>query len=293
MNTKTNYGAQSMIAPLKRVLIKRPDAAFGNADPAKWHYTQPINLAEAQREHDALAAMLKQAGAEVIYHDAPLPDHADAIFVFDPALMTDAGAILLSMGKPLRRGEEAAQGAVYERLGIPIYKTLSGDARAEAGDMLWIDEKTLAVGCGFRTNSKAVRQLREALRPIGVSVLAYDLPYFTGPEACLHLLSLISIVDENLAVVYLPLMPTALYQELVKRNFKFVEAPEHEFVKTQATNVLATKPGECIMLEGNPITQQRLVDAGCEVQTYRGYELSFKAEGGATCLTRPILRGQE
>jgi dimethylargininase len=286
------YGAQSMIAPLKRVLVKRPDQAFGNADPAQWHYTQPINLPEAQREHDALAAMLKQAGAEVIYHDVPLPEHADAIFVFDPALVTDAGAILLSMGKPLRRGEEAAQRETFERLGIPIYASLSGEARAEAGDMLWIDERTLAVGMGFRTNAEAVRQLRAALQPIGVSVLAYDLPYFTGPEACLHLLSLISIVDERLAVVYLPLMPTALYQELMQHNFKFVEAPEQEFIKTQATNVLATKPGECIMLEGNPITQQRLMDAGCEVQTYRGYELSFKAEGGATCLTRPLWRGE-
>ncbi len=284
------YGAQSMIAPLKRVMIRRPDQAFGNADPVQWHYTQPINLPEAQREHDALAAMLKQAGAEVIYHDVPLPQHADAIFVFDPSLITNAGAILLSMGKPLRRGEEAAQREMFERLGIPIYASLSGEARAEAGDMLWIDERTLAVGCGFRTNAEAVRQLRAALQPIGVSVLAYDLPYFTGPEACLHLLSLISIVDEQLAVVYLPLMPTALFQELVQRHFKFVEAPEHEFSKTQATNVLATKPGECIMLEGNPITQQRLMDAGCEVQTYRGYELSFKAEGGATCLTRPVLR---
>lgn len=272
-------------------MVRRPDAAFGDANPTEWHYTQPINLAEAQREHDALAAMLRQAGAEVIYHDVPLPQHADAIFVFDPALVTNAGAILLSMGKPLRRGEEAAQRETYERLGIPIYATLNGEARAEAGDMLWIDEATLAIGCGFRTNAEAVRQLRIALEPIGVNVLAYDLPYFTGPEACLHLLSLISIVDEKVAVVYLPLMPTAFYQELVQRNFKFVEAPEHEFIKTQATNVLATKPGECIMLEGNPMTRQRLMDAGCEVQTYRGYELSFKAEGGATCLTRPILRG--
>jgi N-dimethylarginine dimethylaminohydrolase len=285
------YGAQSMIAPLKRVLVKRPDHAFGNADPAQWHYTQPINLPEAQREHDVLAAMLKQAGAEVLYHDVPLPNHADAIFVFDPALVTDAGAILLSMGKPLRRGEEAAQRQIFERLGVPIYATLNGEARAEGGDMLWVDEQTLAVGMGFRTNAEAVRQLREALQPLGVNALAYDLPYFTGPEACLHLLSLISIVDEKLAVVYPPLMPTAFFQELVQRNFRFVEAPEHEFVKTQATNVLATKPGECIMLEGNPITQQRLVDAGCEVQTYCGYELSFKAEGGATCLTRPLWRG--
>jgi N-dimethylarginine dimethylaminohydrolase len=279
-----------MIAPLRRVLVRRPDAAFGDADPAKWHYAEPINLDIAQREHDEFCDLLRRAGAEVIHHDIPLPDHADAIFTFDPALVTNAGAILLSMGKPLRRGEESAQGQMFKKLGIPIHATLIGEARAEGGDMLWVDEKTLAVGIGFRTNAEGVRQLRGYLQPLDVEVLAYDLPYFTGPEACLHLLSLISIVDEKLAVVYPPLMPVSLWQELSRRGFRFVEAPQHEFEKSQATNVLATKPGECIMLEGNPITQQRLIAAGCEVQTYRGYELSFKAEGGATCLTRPIWR---
>lgn len=284
------YGAQSMIAPLKRVLVRRPDAAFGNADPAAWHYAAPINLDIAQHEHDALSDLLRRAGVEVIYHEVAMPQHADAIFVFDPALVTDAGAILLSMGKTLRRGEEAAIGQTFERLGIPILAALHGEARAEAGDMLWVDEGTLAVGLGFRTNVEAVRQLRAILEPIGVQVLAVELPYFTGPDACLHLLSLISMVDEKLAVVYPPLMSVPFWQDLQRRGIRFVEAPEDEFVKTQATNVLATAPGECIMLEGNPITQQRLIDAGCEVQTYRGAELSFKAEGGATCLTRPLLR---
>ena len=279
-----------MIAPLRRVLVRRPDAAFGNADPARWHYASKINLDIVQREHDDFCDLLHRAGAEVIYHDLDLPEHADAIFTFDPSLMTTAGAILLSMGKSLRRGEEAAQGRMFEKLGIPIYAKLDGDARAEGGDTLWLDERTLAVGIGFRTNRKGAQQLHDHLRPLSVEVLAYDLPYFTGPDACLHLLSLISIVDEKLAVVYPPLLPVALWQELDRRGFRLVEAPQHEFEKSQATNVLATKPGECIMLEGNPITQQRLIDAGCEVQTYRGYELSFKAEGGATCLTRPIWR---
>lgn len=279
-----------MITPLKRVLVRRPDAAFGNADPAKWHYAAPINLDIAQQEHDALSDLLRRAGAEVVYHDVALPEHADAIFVFDPALVTDAGAILLSMGKALRRGEEAAIGQTFERLGIPILARLQGEARAEAGDMLWIDERTLAVGLGFRTNIEAVRQLREILKPIGVDVLPVELPYFTGPEACLHLLSLISMVDEKLAVAYPPLMSVPFWQDLQQRGIRFVEAPENEFMRSQATNVLATAPGECIMLAGNPITQQRLIDAGCEVQTYRGEELSFKAEGGATCLTRPLLR---
>jgi len=287
--TQKNYGSQSMIALLKRVIVRRPDEAFGNADPQKWHYTAQPHMARAQAEHDEFVAMLRRAGAEVIYHDEAMPQHADAIFVFDPALITDAGAILLSMGKKLRRGEEAAQTRLYQKLGVPIVTTLNGSALAEGGDLLWLDSKTLAAGVGYRTNVEGVRQLRAALNPMGVEVLAYDLPYYTGPEACLHLLSLISILDEKVAVVYPPLMPVAFYQELQARGFKLIEAPEKEFL-TQATNVLATAPGECIMLEGNPVTRQRLIDAGMEVQTYRGEELSFKAEGGATCLTRPLWR---
>ncbi|HEU5087717.1 MAG TPA: arginine deiminase family protein [Roseiflexaceae bacterium] len=286
--TKT-YGGQSMIAPLRRVLVRRPDEAFGNADPRQWHYTSQPDLARAQAEHDALVATLRRSGAEVVYHDVEQPGRADSIFVFDPALITDAGAIALSMGKTLRRGEEAAITSIFERLGIPLIASLEGKARAEGGDMLWLDEATLAVGLGFRTNAEGVRQLRSVLEPAGVTVLAYDLPYFTGPEACLHLLSLISIVDERVAVVHPPLMPTPFWQELERRGFNLIVIPEHEFA-TQATNVLAIAPGQCLMLEGNPQTKRLLEQAGCEVQTYRGQELSLKAEGGPTCLTRPILR---
>ncbi len=289
--TKT-YGGQSMIAPLRRVLVRRPDESFGNADPQQWHYTSQPDLARAQAEHDALVATLRRAGAEVVYHDVEQPGRADSIFVFDPALITDAGAIALSMGKTLRRGEEAAIVSMFERLGIPLIASLEGKARAEGGDMLWLDEATLAIGLGFRTNAEGVRQLRSVLEPAGVKVLAYDLPYFTGPEACLHLLSLISIVDERLAVVHPPLMSTPFWQELERRGFNLIVIPEHEFA-TQATNVLAIAPGQCLMLEGNPETKRLLEQAGCEVQTYRGEELSLKAEGGPTCLTRPILRGQK
>ena len=200
------YGSQSMIAPLRTVLVKRPDEAFAVNDPAAWHYTARPDLALAQQEHDALAALLRQSGAEVIYHDERQPGHADAIFAFDPALVTDHGAIMLSMGKPRRRGEEAVMARRFVALGMPIHYTLHDEARAECGDLLWLDHDTLAVGLGFRTNAGGLRQLREALEPIETSVLSVELPYYTGPDACLHLLSLISIVDHKLAVVYPPLM---------------------------------------------------------------------------------------
>ena len=287
--TKT-YGSQSMVAPLRRELVRRPDESFAVDDPDLWHYTSRPNLAIARQEHDALTSILRRAGAEVIEHNGLQPGRADAIFVFDPALITDHGAIVLSMGKDLRRGEEQAMARRFADLGVPVLATLEGDARAEGGDLLWLDHDTLAVGLGFRTNGEGLRQLRAALEPIGVTVVPVDLPYYTGPEACLHLLSLISLVDHDLAVVYLPLLAVPFHQELRRRGIRLIEVPKAEFA-TMGTNVLALAPGECLMLQGNPTTRALLEAAGCEVLTYKGDEISLKAEGGATCLTRPILRG--
>jgi dimethylargininase len=276
-----------MAGPLRRVLVKRPDEAFAVEDVARWHYASRPDLEEARREHDALVEILSGAGAEVIDHPEPQPDRADAIFVFDPALVTDRGAVILRMGKELRRGEEAAMARRFREIGVPVLAELNGEALAEGGDLLWLDSRTLAAGQGFRTNAEGVRQLREILSD--VEVLPVDLPYFTGPEACLHLLSLISIVDRDLAVVYPPLLPVTFWKTLRDRGFRLVEVPEEEF-PTMGPNILALAPGRCLMLEGNPVTRDRLERAGCEVLTYRGREISLKAEGGPTCLTRPIRR---
>ena len=277
-----------MFEPLRRVLVKRPDEAFAVEDAARWHYASRPDLGEARREHDALVEILTGAGAEVIDHPEPQPDRADAIFVFDPALVTDRGAVMLRMGKELRRGEEAALARRFREIGVPILAELGGEAVAEGGDLLWLDPHTLAAGQGFRTNAEGLRQLREILT--GVEVLPVELPYFTGPEACLHLLSLISIVDRDLAVAYPSLMPVSFWRTLLcDRGFRLVEVPDEEF-PTMGPNVLALAPRKCLMLEGNPVTRRRLEQAGCEVLTYRGREISLKAEGGPTCLTRPIWR---
>jgi dimethylargininase len=283
------YGTQNMVDPLRRVLVKRPDEAFGNADPARWNYTSRPDLQEARREHDALVEILRGAGAEVIDHPEPQPERADSIFVFDPTIITDQGAVILHMGKELRRGEEAALARRLQEVGIPILAELDGEATAEGGDLLWLDSRTLAVGQGFRTNAEGLRQLREIMAGIGVEVLPVELPYFTGPVACLHLLSLISLVDHDLAVVYPSLLPVSFWKTLRDRGIRLVEVPEEEF-PTMGPNVLALAPRKCLMLEGNPVTQRRLEEAGCEVLTYRGREISLKAEGGPTCLTRPVWR---
>jgi dimethylargininase len=283
------YGSQSMVDPLRRVLVKRPDGAFAVGDAARWHYAGRPDLEVAQQEHDDLVAILRQAGAEVVYHDEFQPDRADAIYVHDPVLITDHGAVILRMGKELRQGEEAALSRRLQELGVPILYTLHAEARAEGGDLLWVDHDTLAVGVGFRTNAEGVRQLREAVQGLGVTIILVQLPYYTGPEACLHLMSLISVVCHDVAVFYPPLLAVPFWQYLQDRGFHLVEVPDEEF-PTMAPNVLALAPGKCLMLEGNPITRARLEDAGCEVLTYKGNEISLKAEGGPTCLTRPILR---
>ncbi|MFP5286016.1 MAG: dimethylarginine dimethylaminohydrolase family protein, partial [Thermoanaerobaculia bacterium] len=228
-----------MVEPLRRVLVKRPDEAFAVEDPARWHYASRPDLDEARREHDALVEILTRAGAEVIDHPEPQPDRADAIFVFDPVLVTDRGAVILRMGKELRRGEEAALARRLREIGVPVLVELGGEALAEGGDLLWLDPRTLAAGQGFRTNAEGLRQLREVLT--GVEVLPVELPYFTGPEACLHLLSLISLVDRDLAVVYPPLMPVSFWKLLRDRGFQMVEVPEEE-LPTMGPNVLALAP---------------------------------------------------
>jgi N-dimethylarginine dimethylaminohydrolase len=282
-----------MVGRLRRVVMRRPGEAMAAADPAVWHYTSAIDVAEARRAHDAFADALRAWDVEVLYHDEPLPGHSDSVFVFDPVLVTDQGTLVLSMGKERRRGEEEALARMLQERGVPVAGRLEGEARAEGGDTLWLDHDTLAVGRGFRTNAEGVRQLRGLLGPLGVTVLDYDLPYFTGPEACLHLLSLFSPVDVDLAVAYPPLMPTAFWAELTRRGMRLLEVPEEEFTRTQATNILAVAPRKCIMLDGSPVTRQLLEMADCEVVTFPGEPLSFKAEGGPTCLTRPVLRDPE
>jgi len=284
-----NYGAQSMVKPLHKVIVKRPDQAFAAKDSVRLHYTSGPDLTKAQEEHDAFTQILKNEGVEVIYHETNLPDHADAIFVQDPVMITDRGAIMLRMGKPLRRGEEEALARCCEKNRVPVLFRLHDHATAEGGDILWLDSKTVAIGRSFRTNDEGINQLSNILKLMGIEVIVVELPYFHGHDVCLRLQSLISLVDEKLAVVYLPLLPVSFFHYLKKHGFTLIEVPEKEFM-TMGTNILTIKPRVCVMLGGNSITKKHLEDHGVKVYTYKGDEISHKAEGGATYLTRPILR---
>jgi N-dimethylarginine dimethylaminohydrolase len=281
------FGAQSMTGTLRRVLVRAPRPA----DAVAWRAygwraePEPTRMLE---EHEAFRVQLEDAGAEVVLAETPVPMCPDSIYVYDPALVTDAGALLLRPGKEGRRAEVEAIAADLVEAGVPIAAHLEAPATVEGGDTIWLDEHTLLVGVGYRTNEAGVEALRFALP--GTDVVAFDLPHLRGPGEVLHLMSLVSPLDADLAVAYPPLMPTRLVQLLAERGVELVEVPEEEF-ETMGPNVLALGPRVALALEGNDETRRRLERAGVDVRVYRGEEISRKGDGGPTCLTRPLLRG--
>ena len=284
------YGNQSMVAPLKRVLVRPP--AETAEDVTRWRefgYHFAPDIEETRRQHDGLVALLRQAGAEVVIAGERQPEQLDAIFVTDPGFVSDAGAIIGQMGKALRRGEEPALARELARLGIPILGTLSGEATLEGGDVLWLDPDTLVIGRSYRTNDAGFQQTRDLLAGAVRNIHQVHLPHWHGRDEILHLMSLISPVSDDLALVYASLLPVPLVELLDARGIRMIEAPAEEFA-THATNALAVAPGHVIMLKGNPITVGRLREAGITVWEYEGRELTINRDGGATCLTCGLLR---
>ena len=203
----------------------------------------------------------------------------------DPAVIVlQQGVVLCNMGKAARAGEPAALGAYFQSLGLPVLGAISGEGHLEGGDVVWLDERTLAVGQGYRSNAEGLRQLRALLGQAVDEVIAVPLPHWTGPDDCLHLMSNLSPVDRDLAVVYSRLLPVPFRQELLARGFRLVEVPDAEY-DSMACNVLAIAPRQCVMPAGNPLTQARLEAAGARVWTYPPSDISIKGSGGPTCLT--------
>jgi dimethylargininase len=276
------YGCESMTGDLRRVLVRAP-AELRDWEACGWR-AKPDPAAIA-REHEELCAILERAGAEVVPAESP-SENADAVYVFDPALVTEHGAILLNPGKELRRAEPTALAQDFERAGVPVSAALTGGEWAEGGDLIRLDERTLLAGRGYRTNSDGIWAI-ERLLP-GVEMLVFDLPHWHGPGEVMHLLSLLSPLAPDLVVAYPPLLPTRLAQLLDERGIEIVPVPDDEFA-TMGSNVLALAPRAALAVDGNPETRRRLERAGVDVEVYEGAELS-KGDGGPTCLTAPLLR---
>ena len=280
------FGAQSMTAPLRDVLVKRPGPAFGAAfdDPAHG-FLHPVDLELARREHDAFVDVLASLGPRVHVLETELAS-PDLVYTFDPLLVTDRGAIPLRPGKPNRAAEPAAVEAWTTAFGIPTIGRIEAPGTVEGGDTFWLRPDLFCIGRTLRTDADGAGQLAEL---VGGDVRIFDVPYWRGPAELIHLLSVISPVADDLAVVYLPLLPVGLWRLLRELGVRLIEVPDEEF-PTLGCNVLAVRPGVVIVADGNPRTAAALVAAGCEVHMYPATEIGVNGSGGPTCLTRPILR---
>lgn len=287
---------QSDVGLIRRLILKRPEETFRSQDfiDDQWrhlNYESPPDYERAKNEHETFSELLRGFGIE-IHHLPAAPDTGlDSIYVRDAAFVCDEGAIICNMGKPARRDEPAAQELAFRDLGIPILGSITGEGTLEGGDAVWIDERTLAVGRGYRTNEEGIRQLRGLLGETIDELTVVPLPHWRGPTDVFHLMSILSPIDSDLALVYSPLMPVPFREWLLDRGFELVEVPEAEFF-TMGINVLAVAPRVCVMLAGNPETKSRLESRGVRVFEFVGEEICFKGAGGPTCLTRPLERGR-
>ncbi|MHA4806449.1 dimethylarginine dimethylaminohydrolase family protein [Flavitalea flava] len=285
---------QSEIGKLRSLYIKR--AADALIDESRlsleWkglNWTDKPDLAKALAEYEKFETIIKETGTEVLYFPRDQTVSIDSIYCRDAAISTDNGMILCNMGKSGRKYEPSAQKKAFEINGLPILGTITGPGTVEGGDVVWLDERTLAVGHTYRTNAAGIKQVEEWLNPLGIEVITVPLPHYKGPSDVFHLMSILSPVDKDLAVIYSPLMPIGFRNHLLGRGFLLVEVPDQEF-DSMGCNVLALGPRKCLMVAGNPITEAALRKAGCTVITYIGEEISVKGGGGPTCLTRPVVR---
>ena len=282
--SEPRYGVQSMVDPLRRVLIRRP-ATTGDFAAADWRQPDPARLIA---EHEAFGELLESLGCEVTVAE-PVEGMVDSVYVCDPVWACGQGAIVLRSAKPARVGEGEAMVAPLEAAGVPIAGRLTGTATADGGDMVWLDNETLAVARGYRTNAEAHRQLDEILAAEGARTMRFDLTHDRGAAHVLHLMSFISPVTHDLAVVFKPLAPVTLMQELQERGIGIISLGEDEY-HSMGCNILATAPGVVVVLDGNPNVRRAMEAKGIEVHAYQGNDVSLKGDGGPTCLTRELLR---
>lgn len=284
----SEYGA------IRSLWIKSAKTAFTD-QPTLSNQWAPLNyLAEPQfenalLEYDQFQTSFQNTDIELSQFSQDDSVQIDSVYCRDASIATDFGMIICNMGKGARLNEPQAQEAAFIAAGIPVLGSIEGLGTVEGGDVAWLDEKTLAVGHTYRTNLAGISQLKALLEPKGIEVMTVDLPHYKGPSDVFHLMSILSPVAKDLAVIYSPLMPISFRKELIQRGFHFVEVPEEEF-ESMGCNVLALASRKCLMVAGNPITESRLKAARCEVTTYAGEEISVKGGGGPTCLTRPIYR---
>jgi N-dimethylarginine dimethylaminohydrolase len=292
---KTRFNGHSSVGALERVLVCSPRSAGWNRPEhlARWRdlgFRHAPDFETAQTQHDALCHELAGAGAELIQLAFSNDLSLDAVYTHDASLPTDLGLIVMRPGKPNRLAEGPHQSTFCLRSSVRMLAEIRAPGTTEAGDMVWLDSKTLLIGHGHRTNAAGIRQMRNLLAPQGVEVLVAPLPYGSGPSECLHLMSLVSLLDDHTALVDLPWLAVETVELLKSRGFKFIEIDYSER-DTLACNVLALGNNRLLAIEENQKTNTRIRQAGFDLRTFPASEICINGSGGPTCLTRPLLRG--
>ena len=289
-----DYGSQNMVSQLRKVLMKRPQIFMSDVDKIKWNYEDPLDQDLIENNYNDLVNIISKSKIEIFYLELYNEDEelCDSIFTHDPSLVINEGAIILNMNKELRKNEIFSHIKMYESLNIPIVGKILDEGKVEGGDCLWINNETLLVGTGYRTNIEGVNQLNNILKNFNIDVMHTELPKISNYNSCFHLMSIISMIDYDLVIGYNKFISKELSDILKKYNIEIIKIPEKEYLnsKTLAVNVLALSPRNLIMLNGFDKTADLLVKSGCKLNFFNGDELWIKAEGGTTCLTRPILR---
>lgn len=285
---------QSMYKQLRTVIVKHPNEAFKNQEHLskeweRFNYLEEPNFAEAQKEYEEFLSILRKHVDTIEFLPASDEVGLDSLYAHDPVKFTGKGAMILKSGKKLRQNEAVIYKQFLQEKNIPIIGELTGNAVADGGDIVWLEDRTILVGRGYRTNDEAIRQIKEMTKDLVDEFIVVQLPHDQGENECLHLMSFISMVDSDLAVVHSRLMPVFMRQLLVEKGIQFVEVPEEEYL-TLGCNVLALAPRVCVIPAGNPSTKEQLLAAGATVYEYNGREISYLGTGGPTCLTCPVVR---
>ena len=288
------YSCHNMVNPIKKIILKHPKDAFKDQDTinkqfSRLNYFEAPNFNKAISDYDKFVGLLISFDIELHFLPKDNSTSIDSIYTHDPCVVSNNGVILCNMGKKARLAEPNTMEDYFKSIQIPILGRIKAPGRLEGGDVVWIDEKTIAVGEGYRTNKEGIKQLKHLLSDQVENVISVPIPHWSGPEDCLHLMSNISPVDHNLYLVYSRLLPVPFRKYLLDRNIELIDVPDEEY-ESMGCNVLAVAPRKVIMINGNLITKQLLEKKDIEVYTYDGAEISIKGAGGPTCLTRPFVR---
>ena len=279
-------GISTQYKQLKSVLIHRPGKEMSElVDPDSVQMLAIPDTKLASEQHDALAAAFKAEGVEVHYVEPDGVPTPNQMFCADLMFMTPEGAIIARPASTVRAGEERWVARRLAQLGIPIVKSIRGNGVFEGADAAWIDEDTVMVATGHRTNHEGLAQVTAILNEMGVEVFHVGLPY-----GSMHLMGGLRIIDKDLALCWPGRVPYDTVAYLREHGFDVYFIPDlDEAVNGMPLNLVTLAPKKVLMPAGNPVSDEFYNDLGITCKTVKIDEL-IKAAGAVGCLSGILER---